>query len=242
MIPIGAWLAAVGIADILAGLSGHPDKRWRAMLGLCVGSTMAPVLAVGSGFRPLSVLVISLLTAVWIALWVGVRLEEMTRRKATLVLWLFGLAVALMIGSANAWPDPGSGFLTKWLQGSPFSAIARQSVDRLVLILGIFLFLQASANALVRIVLAAVGTDVVSGEQKLRRGRIIGPMERSLIFGFALAGQPTAAALVVSAKSLLRFPEISSQAAKVDTVTEYFLVGSMSSWLLALAPLILLAG
>jgi hypothetical protein len=65
-------------------------------------------------------------------------------------------------------------------------------------------------------------------------------MERLLILGFAVAGQLTAAAIVVSAKSLLRFPEISRSDRRIDAVTEYFLVGSMSSWLIALAPTVLL--
>lgn len=74
-------------------------------------------------------------------------------------------------------------------------------------------------------------------------------IERYLIFGLAVAGEPTAAALVVSAKSILRFPELSRKArdrgdedrvvADVDVVTEYFLLGSLTSWLLALAPVVL---
>lgn len=65
-----------------------------------------------------------------------------------------------------------------------------------------------------------------------------------------MAGEPTAAALIVSAKSLLRFPEISrttsatdrTGVAEVDAVTEYFLLGSLVSWLLALAPVLLFRG
>jgi hypothetical protein len=65
-------------------------------------------------------------------------------------------------------------------------------------------------------------------------------MERVLILGFVLAGEPAAAALVVSAKSLLRFPELRAKAddlqtRSVDALTEYFLVGSLTSWLAALA-------
>lgn len=80
----------------------------------------------------------------------------------------------------------------------------------------------------------------------------IGPLERWLIFGLALAGQPTAAALVISAKSLIRFPELQSKGGhrravdisaesnargpvqQIDELTEYFLIGSLLSWLIAL--------
>ena len=36
-----------------------------------------------------------------------------------------------------------------------------------------------------------------------------------MIFGFVLTGAPTAAAIIVSAKSILRFPELSEKAARV---------------------------
>jgi hypothetical protein len=56
----------------------------------------------------------------------------------------------------------------------------------------------------------------------------------------------TAASAVIAAKGLLRFPEL--QAARdegvpgIHEVTEYFLVGSFTSWLVSLAGLALLAG
>lgn len=73
-------------------------------------------------------------------------------------------------------------------------------------------------------------------------------IERWMIFALALAGEPTAAALIVSAKSLLRFPELSKTAESthddagvdIDAVTEYFLLGSLASWALALAFVVLL--
>jgi hypothetical protein len=63
----------------------------------------------------------------------------------------------------------------------------------------------------------------------------------------------TAASLIISAKSLLRFPELLNRVARsddaessavsapaeVDLVTEYFLLGSLLSWSLALAPALL---
>jgi hypothetical protein len=70
------------------------------------------------------------------------------------------------------------------------------------------------------------------------------------VFGFALAGEFTGAALIVSAKTLLRFPEVSGAAGSGSStaddadlktkqpslaeITEYFLVGSLISWFLAL--------
>ena len=72
-------------------------------------------------------------------------------------------------------------------------------------------------------------------------------MERVLIIGLGLAGQLTAAGLVIAAKGLIRFPELQSKrsdresvdGAGIDEVTEYFLVGSFVSWLVALGSLFL---
>ncbi len=85
-----------------------------------------------------------------------------------------------------------------------------------------------------------------------------GPMERLVILGLGVAGEFGAAGLVIAAKGLLRFPEIQAAArsangdpaaatngsypggpAGIDDVTEYFLVGSFVSWLIALGSLAL---
>ena len=74
-------------------------------------------------------------------------------------------------------------------------------------------------------------------------------MERVLIVGLGLAGQLAAATAVVAAKSIIRFPEINAQKARENgnigvgvalaDVTEYFLVGSFASWIVALGGLVL---
>ena len=72
-------------------------------------------------------------------------------------------------------------------------------------------------------------------------------MERVLILGLGLAGQLTAAGLVIAAKGLIRFPELQAKrddstsvdGVGIDAVTEYFLVGSFVSWLVALGSLAL---
>ena len=80
--------------------------------------------------------------------------------------------------------------------------------------------------------------------EQLKGGRLLGPMERVLILGLGLAGQLTAAAIVIAAKGLLRWPELQSkpEQVRIHRLTEYFLVGSFVSWLVALSSLVLLAG
>jgi hypothetical protein len=60
---------------------------------------------------------------------------------------------------------------------------------------------------------------------------VIGPLERLLIVGLALSGAETAIAAVVAAKGIVRFPEISRDNA--GDAAEEFLIGSMTSWLVA---------
>lgn len=64
-------------------------------------------------------------------------------------------------------------------------------------------------------------------------GEHIGWLERAVVFSFILGGQPSAAALAITAKSLARAPQLSKQADK--GFVEYFLVGTLSSLLVALA-------
>jgi len=93
----------------------------------------------------------------------------------------------------------------------------------------------------------------VQPADRLKGGRLLGPMERLVILGLGLAGEFGAAGIVIAAKGLLRFPEIQAAArnnasggypggpAGIDDVTEYFLVGSFVSWLIALSTLALAA-
>jgi hypothetical protein len=69
--------------------------------------------------------------------------------------------------------------------------------------------------------------------EDLRGGRIIGPLERLLIVGLTLAGALPIVAGILAAKGIVRFPEI-SQDGPGGSKAEYFLVGSLVSWSLAI--------
>lgn len=60
-------------------------------------------------------------------------------------------------------------------------------------------------------------------------GRIIGWVERALLFGLVLLGAPDAAALVIAGKSIARFPSF-----KREQFAEYYLIGSLLSLTIAL--------
>ena len=110
----------------------------------------------------------------------------------------------------------------------------------------------STGNEIVRLVLPSVGAlkphGLPQASDRLRGGHLLGPLERMFILGLGLAGQVTAAGLVIAAKGLIRFPELNARRGSgsetgvgIDEVTEYFLVGSFVSWLVPLVCLVLLA-
>lgn len=72
-----------------------------------------------------------------------------------------------------------------------------------------------------------------------RGGRLIGPLERVLVLVLTLAGAYALLAAMLAAKGIVRFPEISRDGAG-GTRAEYFLVGSLVSWVVALGGAFLL--
>ena len=210
-------MAVVGLG-LLAGLTGWPDLP--AVL-LLAGIALAWELAVTHGFG--------------------------RNRPSVPLLLLAGGVVAAVLLSGQA--GVADGALGRWLDQVPVAVLRDLDADRALLLTGIALVQLSTGNVLVRLVLAATGTLNPSRpsrpqdpDQQLKGGRLLGPLERLFILGLGLAGQLTAAAIVVAAKGLLRFPELSSRAEQeqVHRLTEYFLVGSFVSWLVALSGLVLL--
>jgi hypothetical protein len=227
------WLGMLGTADLV---------RWRSDAGM-VRQLVAGGLAAAGGLLALALGGLSLgqvvgwglgLTALTV-LWLGSSWLALHRRQ---LLWLpFATlaagGVALVAGSGRT--PPLEGVLTRWYDGLQVPAAAGLSFDRFAVVLGGLLFLQATANVVVRLVLDSAGSPAEQSESTLKGGRILGPMERTFIFALGVAGELTAASIIVAAKGLLRFPELQRGApARVDALTEYFLVGSLTSWLLAL--------
>ena len=70
----------------------------------------------------------------------------------------------------------------------------------------------------------------------LGAGNLLGWLERMLYFSFLLAGQPTAAAFALTAKSAARFPALQRDE---EGLAEYYLIGSLSSLVIAVATALL---
>jgi hypothetical protein len=239
---IGIWLTGIGLGDAVAGLSGEVDDTERSATGWFCGSTLALLLSLGWGFSLGAAIVAALWTAVTLGLWLWARRpDEWSKARATWTLTLVGLSLAFMLGVSAQLPSTSGGWFAEGLGRLPYSTLADLDPSRVILGIGALFVLQATSNALIRLLLTMVGTSPLA-PQDIRGGRIVGALERTLIWALGLAGEMTAAGLVISAKGLLRFPEISREASeRLHIVTEYLLVGSLASWSLALAAIALLA-
>lgn len=167
-------------------------------------------------------------------------------RARALALGALGLALAALVLAgrpSGPWASPEE---SPWRGpvGPAGTLLDAVRLPGTLLALGVLLVQVSTANRVVRLVLDAVGVPAARNEQSLRGGRVLGPLERLLVVGLGLAGQLGAAAVVVAAKGLLRYPEL--QAAKHDKgptdVSEYFLIGSFVSWLLAIGGALLVLG
>lgn len=162
--------------------------------------------------------------------------------------WSAWLPLALLTAAVSAGvltsglAGPVAGPFQEWLGDSRVPALQGIDAGRALLLGGLFLVQLSTGNVLVRLVLQATRTtNPAHRSQELKGGRLLGPMERVLIFGLGLAGQLTAAAIVIAAKGLLRWPELQSDDGQrhIHRLTEYFLVGSFVSWTVALGSLAL---
>jgi hypothetical protein len=231
---LAVMLIAMGIADVCRRLT---HRLW-------VAAIVAPVVVVGcaalAGLWHLGDIALLVIAAVASAGWplLCARAEQ-TGEHETAPLVLFGVAAGVLI-VLSGWSSDVRGVVARW----PSWVGLAVDADRLLMIVGVVLLQLVTGNQLVRLVLGSVGAVKPAGEpqasDRLKGGRLLGPMERLLIVGLGLAGQLAAATAVVAAKSIIRFPEINAQKARenggigIDEVTEYFLVGSFASWILAL--------
>lgn len=239
MSSLAVMLIAMGVADILRRLT---DRIW-------LPAVAAPAVVIGcaalAGLWRLGDIVLLVVAAAASVGWVAsCARAERTGRRELAPLLVFGGAAGLLI-LCSGLSSEAAGVVGRWPDWVGITVAA----DKLLMVVGVMLMQLVTGNQLVRLVLGSVGAVKPAGEpqasDRLKGGRLLGPMERVLILGLGLAGQLAAATAVVAAKSIIRFPEINAQKARdnggigIDEVTEYFLVGSFASWIVALGGLAL---
>ncbi|PVE93189.1 hypothetical protein [Microbacterium sp. TPD7012] len=80
----------------------------------------------------------------------------------------------------------------------------------------------------------AATTMPADGRGGFKGGRLIGPLERTIVMILTLAAAYPVLAAMLAAKGIVRFPEISRDG-ETGARAEYFLVGSLVSWVIALS-------
>lgn len=243
-----SWLGILLIGFAVTDLA-HAVRRVR-FLPECVGALVA--LSIGllagltSGRDVLALVVIALVVLAWGSA-VTWGFGHPAQTAAWLPLALFVVALTAAVACSGLAPS-AAGPLERWLGSMSLPIVEGLSADRFLLLLGAFGIQLSTGNVLVRLVLKSTGTinprkDGAMPPTRLKGGRLLGPLERVFILALTMAGQVTAAAVVVAAKGLLRFPELSSRDEQqtVHEMTEYFLLGSFVSWLVALGSYVLLA-
>jgi hypothetical protein len=208
-----------------------PDRvgGHRAALGICVGAVGTGVIAALAGAAFAQTVAVLMISAAALTVWVAFDYPPLKKGPSAPLVWLGAVLAALSAWSGSV--GPISGLFQDWYKNLGFGFVESVPVDQFVLGLSAMLFMAASVNRIVRLVLDATGVSWKRSESALPGGRILGPLERFIVFAIVLAGDPAAAAIVVTGKGLLRFPEIRSKASKPgpDAVTEYFLIGTFTS-------------
>ena len=244
-----SWLALLLIGVAVADLA-HSVRPVR-IVPECVGALFVLGLGLACDLtEPRDVVALVAIAAIVVAWGQTVTWAFGPRGNAWVPLSLLtgSLAAALALAPAAGEPD---GLLGEWLAYDPLPWAHGVNPGMALLVSGALLIQMSTGNVLVRLVLEATGTlnpadhgTSTDPETRLKGGRLLGPMERLFILVLGLYGQLTAAAIVVAAKGLLRFPELQSRSEqeRIHQLTEYFLVGSFASWLIALGSLVLVAG
>ncbi|MBB3749398.1 hypothetical protein FHT44_001859 [Mycolicibacterium sp. BK634] len=243
---VAVLLIAIGCADIVRRLT---TRRWPAVL---TGPLVAVTVAALCGLWHLGDLLLVGIAAVAAVAWQLScnHAERVGGRRQAMPLVLFAVVLAALI-ALSGFGSPVAGPVKAWAGWASVTGLESADPTRIMLVAGVILLQLMTGNQLVRLLLGSVGSirpaDEPQPSDRLKGGRLLGPMERLLILGLALAGQLAAATAVVAAKSIIRFPEINAQRARenggigIDDVTEYFLVGSFASWIVALGGLALTA-
>jgi hypothetical protein len=174
--------------------------------------------------------------------WLG---DRRSRRRNLLRL-VVGLGTLLLLSFCFA-PYDGLGIQPEWREFAPvfgsltaFSMLARAAFEHGAQVLLFGLLLVANeANLAIRAVfesldlkprtVAAAGGGGIVDIGEFNRGRIIGILERVLLFLFLLQGQYGAIGFVLAAKAFTRFKALDDRA-----FAEYVLIGTLLSACLAL--------
>jgi len=243
MILAGLSLIAVGAVDLIRRVAARRAVRLAAL-----GALAAAIAATGA----LSDAVIPALIALLVG---GAWLRMMPLEGAGPASVWPAVVLAGLVASTTAFMPhrEAAGIVGDlWRLPSPVGEI---SFDVAVLAVGAVLIVAETGNLIVRAALDQEGTwrpveaagrfrgghlrQPQQPDSGFQGGRLIGPLERLLVLALTLSGAYPILAAMLAAKGIVRFPEISKDG-ETGARAEYFLVGSLVSWVIALAAAFLL--
>jgi len=238
---ISIGLLGFGVVDLIRW-SPEPVGPRRAAAAVAIGIMAVVSLTALGGATSIQVVAAAVGSAIVLGIWVAFDYPPLDDAPGLPLAWIAVVSLALFASSGSA--DPVSGQLARWYGQLGFGFARSVPVDQFVLGVSAVLFITASGNRVVRLLLDLAGVSL-ENESEVPGGRVLGPLERLIVFAIVLAGDPAAAAIVITGKGLLRFPEIrrDSERPGPDVRTEYFLSGTFASLVIAamLAVLVLAA-
>jgi hypothetical protein len=242
---LGIWLLSVSTCDLLRATRDQVSAARAGVIAVFALAVFA-MLVLAAEPTTSGTVAVAVVAGVGLAAYVVASAAALTRpcdgtpRRISLALAVGTVMVLLLTSGRSAFDG---GLLVRWYDGLGIAGLSGVPLESFLLGAGLFLFQLASANVVVRVILNGVGVPAAANERTMKGGRLLGPMERVFILGLGMAGYVTAASVVIAAKGLLRFPELQASS-RNDTgaseLSEYFLVGSFLSWLIAMAGLPLL--
>lgn len=122
----------------------------------------------------------------------------------------------------------GIGWLFNHLWGYSFSGSGYKLI---VFIAGLIATVQVAGIIIGKITAKLMKESNLEPKGLKNGGKIIGQLERTLIFMLVFIGQPAGIGFLVAAKSILRFQESKDH----QEMTEYILIGTLLSFSLAIA-------
>jgi hypothetical protein len=162
------------------------------------------------------------------------RTVNLNRNRGLILLFHIVAAWLLTSGFAGLQPGPLIRDLEQFILGNFLNVDSVNWLGVQVFGFGLLLIIN-EMNIIIRYLMEVMNLKPlpmeVSGfdEQDYNTGRVIGMLERIFIYILILAGQFTAVGFILTAKGIIRYPEL-----KNKTFAEYVLIGTLLSALAAL--------
>lgn len=217
---LGLHAVIVGLTTVAATGSLHPALIALALvhIGIDVGKLILASVWKSGGFGPFIIdQALHLVTLIALALWLP-------------DLWSQGLWAPGVISTGDDGGILGTGF---WSEEVAVPVSQLPSV--MVLLTGLILATRAGGFA-VGLLMEPFGPHLGKGDASKSlpgAGRVIGYLERGLIFALVLFGQAQGVGLLIAAKSILRFGAVKDD----RRLSEYVIIGTLASfgWALVVA-------